>query len=367
MDRLYDLVLFEQLKALRSEIVEEEWIDPRDVFNNGQLKKLCRTFPLTRNEFLYALNDPERYAQYGERFTAVIRDYLENPPPKITEPLPSFVQEEAVTIGEFLEPINEELQERELPEIKAETITEKLLKLGYMYANDEKGRRFPNSSGRELGIVKNKDNVTYQPTAQILVIGLLYDMGLLPRTTQAHVEQSYDPVLYDRLRGLRREIADANGIKAKDYWRIFKDDELKNLSCAPITFEPGKKLLYGERVMVLIENHRKNPPPQLDEPLPSFLIKGYYCTSLSGFLTSINEELKKRELQEIDTEWLAEHLVELGYLEVKDTHMDDKYFPTKLGEQVGMEDRWINFTETAFLPTAQLFLLGLLYEEKKLP
>ena len=188
----YDRVLFERLRSLQRETAEEEGLKAWEVFNDGQLKKLCRAFPTTERDFLTALYDKKKYELYGDAFIEVIQDYLDNPPPKIDAPLPSFLFPLPIILEGFLEPINEELKKRELPEIAVHTVTSRLLELGFWESRNpvDSGEGLPNEQGMKAGIEIQRNlirgsyefvnDVVYHPSAQLLLIGLLYEMRLLP-------------------------------------------------------------------------------------------------------------------------------------------------------------------------------------------
>ena len=69
--------LFDKLKELRLEIARAEKIPPYIVFNDKTLIDMCAKMPTTKSDMLNVSGVGEnKYSKYGERFIAVIKEYL---------------------------------------------------------------------------------------------------------------------------------------------------------------------------------------------------------------------------------------------------------------------------------------------------
>ena len=69
--------LFDKLKELRLEIAREEKIPPYIVFNDKTLIDMCAKMPTTKSDMLNVSGVGEnKYGKYGERFIAVIKEYV---------------------------------------------------------------------------------------------------------------------------------------------------------------------------------------------------------------------------------------------------------------------------------------------------
>ena len=69
--------LFDKLKELRLEIAREEKMPPYIVFNDKTLIDMCAKMPTTKSDMLNVSGVGEnKYGKYGERFIAVIKEYL---------------------------------------------------------------------------------------------------------------------------------------------------------------------------------------------------------------------------------------------------------------------------------------------------
>ena len=69
--------LFDKLKELRLEIARTEKIPPYIVFNDKTLIDMCAKMPTTKSEMLDVSGVGEnKYGKYGERFIAVIKEYV---------------------------------------------------------------------------------------------------------------------------------------------------------------------------------------------------------------------------------------------------------------------------------------------------
>ena len=69
--------LFDKLKELRLEIARAEKIPPYIVFNDKTLIDMCAKMPTTKSDMLNVSGVGEnKYGKYGERFIAVIKEYL---------------------------------------------------------------------------------------------------------------------------------------------------------------------------------------------------------------------------------------------------------------------------------------------------
>ena len=69
--------LFDKLKELRLEIARAEKIPPYIVFNDKTLIDMCVKMPTTKSEMLDVSGVGEnKYGKYGERFIAVIKEYM---------------------------------------------------------------------------------------------------------------------------------------------------------------------------------------------------------------------------------------------------------------------------------------------------
>ena len=186
--KLYDLILFERLKKLRKEIAD--WEDQKNVtfiFSDKQLANMALNFPTAKADFLCAVNDPkydpQKFERYNKWFIDTIQDYLDDPP-VFDDSYPNFLSKEEVTINGFLKPINEELQRRELPTILPEYVTKMLQHYGFLELEPfiSNKRRFPTDKGKKIGIKKDQNGrVTYQFSVQSILLGLLYEMRLLPQ------------------------------------------------------------------------------------------------------------------------------------------------------------------------------------------
>ena len=69
--------LFDKLKELRLEIARAEKIPPYIVFNDKTLMDMCAKMPTTKFDMLNVSGVGEnKYGKYGERFIAVIKEYV---------------------------------------------------------------------------------------------------------------------------------------------------------------------------------------------------------------------------------------------------------------------------------------------------
>ena len=69
--------LFDKLKELRLEIARAEKIPPYIVFNDKTLIDMCAKMPTTKSDMLNVSGVGEnKYGKYGERFIAVIKEYV---------------------------------------------------------------------------------------------------------------------------------------------------------------------------------------------------------------------------------------------------------------------------------------------------
>ena len=69
--------LFDKLKELRLEIAREEKMPPYIVFNDKPLIDMCAKMPTTKSDMLNVSGVGEnKYGKYGERFIAVIKEYV---------------------------------------------------------------------------------------------------------------------------------------------------------------------------------------------------------------------------------------------------------------------------------------------------
>ena len=69
--------LFDKLKELRLEIAREEKMPPYIVFNDKTLIDMCAKIPTTKSDMLNVSGVGEnKYGKYGERFIAVIKEYV---------------------------------------------------------------------------------------------------------------------------------------------------------------------------------------------------------------------------------------------------------------------------------------------------
>ena len=69
--------LFDKLKELRLEIARAEKIPPYIVFNDKTLIDMCAKMPITKSDMLNVSGVGEnKYGKYGERFIAVIKEYV---------------------------------------------------------------------------------------------------------------------------------------------------------------------------------------------------------------------------------------------------------------------------------------------------
>ena len=69
--------LFDKLKELRLEIARAEKIPPYIVFNDKTLIDMCAKMPTTKSDMLNVSGVGEnKYSKYGERFIAVIKEYV---------------------------------------------------------------------------------------------------------------------------------------------------------------------------------------------------------------------------------------------------------------------------------------------------
>ena len=69
--------LFDKLKELRLEIAREEKMPPYIVFNDKTLIDMCAKMPTTKSDMLNVSGVGEnKYGKYGERFIAVIKEYV---------------------------------------------------------------------------------------------------------------------------------------------------------------------------------------------------------------------------------------------------------------------------------------------------
>ncbi len=72
-----DESLFDLLRALRKEISHQENVPPYVVFSDSTLREMCSYLPTNRNEMLSIKGIGEnKFENYGERFMAIIADYM---------------------------------------------------------------------------------------------------------------------------------------------------------------------------------------------------------------------------------------------------------------------------------------------------
>lgn len=70
----YDIILFNELKALRTEIAREEQVPPYVVFSDRALQEMAARLPLTQREFCKVNGaGPVKWVKYGEKFLEKIR------------------------------------------------------------------------------------------------------------------------------------------------------------------------------------------------------------------------------------------------------------------------------------------------------
>lgn len=73
-----DKDLFEKLKALRRELASMEHVPPYIIFSDAVLVEMCKYYPTTKDNMLKLKGIGEiKYDKYGEKFQAVITDYVE--------------------------------------------------------------------------------------------------------------------------------------------------------------------------------------------------------------------------------------------------------------------------------------------------
>ena len=178
-------VLSSMLRNLRTRLFQEQNIFSFDVFNDLDLEALVRTQPTTPEKFMLALNKQGKLEQYGEAFMEVIRFYKSATPQEIP---PSFLRDTPVKMSELLDPINVVLDKRGMCPLAVAKVTERLMGLGYLEEREmEDGiSRTATEKGEWAGIENRFYNngervvVLYDDNAQRLVLGILYDMRLLP-------------------------------------------------------------------------------------------------------------------------------------------------------------------------------------------
>lgn len=178
-------ILSSMLRHLRKRLYEENDINSYDVLLDLDLEILVDTQPTTPEEFMLALNKQDKLDEFGEDFMEVIRFYKSAPLPD--RPF-SFLHGKAVTMTNFLRPINAMLDKRGMCSLATETITAILMELGYLeeYKMDDSYSRVATSKGQWAGLESDffdsgcKVRVLYNDDAQRLVLGILYDKRLLP-------------------------------------------------------------------------------------------------------------------------------------------------------------------------------------------
>ena len=174
-------VLFGMLKNLRNQICKDKGIQAYDVFVDTDLETFVTMQLTTPEDFMFAFRDERKLQRFGERFMDVIRFYKER---QSGGAVPPFVQEFAVTMSKFLEPINVMLKKQGAKPIATHDVTEELMALGYL--KKQGIPRVATDRGMRVGMENKpyddnrKNNVLYDGTAQLLVLGLLYEMRLLP-------------------------------------------------------------------------------------------------------------------------------------------------------------------------------------------
>ena len=72
-------MLFEKLRAVRTEIAKEEKVPPYIVFSDKTLTHMCIMKPATKAEMLDVSGVGEfKYEKYGERFLACVQAEMDN-------------------------------------------------------------------------------------------------------------------------------------------------------------------------------------------------------------------------------------------------------------------------------------------------
>ncbi|MBA4493390.1 DNA helicase RecQ [Paenactinomyces guangxiensis] len=92
--------LFEQLKAIRLKLSQQEQIPPYIIFHDSTLKEMCRRLPQSREHLLTISGVGERKVdKYGEEFLTVIREYVDQhgitPPTTLPDSRPDTGKKEA--------------------------------------------------------------------------------------------------------------------------------------------------------------------------------------------------------------------------------------------------------------------------------
>ncbi len=77
----YDLILFDQLRKLRTKLAEEQNLPPYTVFQDRTLKEMAYYFPVTDDEMLSITGVGDiKLKNYGDIFSSVIKRYIDNNP-----------------------------------------------------------------------------------------------------------------------------------------------------------------------------------------------------------------------------------------------------------------------------------------------
>ncbi|MFC7440372.1 DNA helicase RecQ [Laceyella putida] len=80
-------LLFEELRALRKTISEQEQLPPYLIFQDSTLKEMCRRLPITEREMLAIPGVGElKYAKYGQAFLTLIQGHVDKHGRKQTAP-----------------------------------------------------------------------------------------------------------------------------------------------------------------------------------------------------------------------------------------------------------------------------------------
>ena len=197
----YDSGLFEELRALRRRLADEQGVPAFVVFNDATLRALAAARP-TDDRAMLAVSGvgPAKLEQYGKDFLAVIRNY-----PAPAQPQPQSdknVGESDFTPADRMDQIRQEHPRAYEPWSDAEEQELKRLNDGGMDVAEIAARlsRRPNAIRLRLNRLSGDDaanhnlGVTHTLTLQLLRQGLTIDQiahqrGFAPHTIMSHLER----------------------------------------------------------------------------------------------------------------------------------------------------------------------------------
>ena len=196
----YDPGLFEQLRALRRRLADEQGVPAFVVFGDATLRAIAATRPTNREAMLRVSGvGPAKLERYGERFLSVIQACARGVPPGASEPPDNSLS--ASTASNRLDEIR-----REHPKAYEPWTDEEEQQLEQLHSSGLSISELAARLGRQPGAVQSRVSrlgrdpddsrlgdthaLTYQLLQQgLTIIEIAEERGLSPGTVLAHVER----------------------------------------------------------------------------------------------------------------------------------------------------------------------------------